>query len=86
MKLPLHNILWFVIGVLFWFVVIVSFLYFYWFIENQIQLQRNTEEILWIIQNRSSCNLPYWIQDKIEWIYNNLDTERVNREIEVKCN
>ena len=34
-----------------------------------------------------SCErLPNWLENKINMIYDNLDTERVNREIEVKCN
>ena len=34
---------------------------------------------------KPTCDLSYWVQSQIDWIYNNLDIERVNREIEVKC-
>lgn len=72
------NIAWILFCILLWFSLAVAILYF-------TKTINKIDKIYSKFENPVSCDLPYGIQDKIEWIYNNLDTERVNREIEVKC-
>ena len=52
---------------------------------SDIRENKQTNKQILSILEKKTCELPYWIHDKIEWLYNNLDTDRVNREIEVKC-
>ncbi len=73
-----YHIPQFVLGILFWILIVIAFFYIYGTIDK-------IDKIYYSIEKPQSCQLPYWIQDKIEWMYNNLDTERVDREIEVKC-
>lgn len=72
MKLHLFNILWFIGWFLFWIVVIASFIYIYWFMETLLEHQKWQKEILSILKHPVSCELPYWLQDKIEETYKNV--------------
>jgi hypothetical protein len=66
------NIAWAIICIMLWFWLAVSILLFSRAI-NDIRTSKQTNlEILSILKSNNTCNLPYWLQDKIEETYENI--------------
>jgi len=73
-----YNIPHFIMGILFWVLVVAAIAYISWLWNtiNQWHIERmeileKLDKISIKIDN-NTCNLPNWVQDKIEQIYNNI--------------
>lgn len=67
-----HHFLPFLFGIMFCLIGIASIAYLYWTFDELRQSNKNSKEILSILRNPVSCELQYWLREKIEQTYENI--------------